>query len=82
MGVMSADSTYNGVAGFELPSSFTGDNLTIKIGNDYSGYTHFEISGLGETTTSIGLPTEMILAAGIGLVIVAAIVILVLRRRP
>ncbi len=81
LGVMSADSTYNGVVGFNLPSTFVGNSLTIKIGNEYSGYAHFEISGISGRTSDLALPTELILAAGIGLVIVAAIVILVVRRR-
>ncbi|NHJ13383.1 MAG: hypothetical protein EAX95_06880 [Candidatus Thorarchaeota archaeon] len=80
-GVVQASSTYDGTVEFQIPPTLLGTNFTIRVGNDYSGFSQFEVQSIGVPQTQFELPSELILTVGIGVVVLVALVVYASRRR-
>ncbi|MHA2211931.1 MAG: M14 family zinc carboxypeptidase, partial [Candidatus Thorarchaeota archaeon] len=73
---LDADETISVNPLLPLPFDLVDMNYTVRIGNDYTGYAQLVIS-LGETS---GVDYTIPIAAGIGIIIVAVVIVLILRR--
>ncbi len=66
-----ADTAFSGPVTLEFPSAQVGENATIKVGNEFTGYIHFVVS------FSEGIFIDPLLIGGVTIAIVAVVIVLV-----
>jgi hypothetical protein len=77
---LSATATIDSAAFITLPEGLTGEDYTIKLGNNFTGFTHFVLT-FQEGPVAPPLDPMLLLGVSIGVIAVVIILVVVLKRR-